>query len=102
MSEKEEDLVVLTDENGEEHRFEVLDVLEVEGKDYAVLGSPDNDEEAIVLRIETDQDGRDVLVDIEDDDEWERVSTAWEDLQDSWDEEDGDPEENEEETQPGG
>lgn len=85
----EDDLnfVVLTDEEGVEHEFEVLDVINVEDRDYAVLATRDNEDEAIVLRVEIDAaTGGNILVDIEDDEEWERVAAAWEEIQDEdWD-----------------
>ncbi|MBC7338263.1 MAG: DUF1292 domain-containing protein [Firmicutes bacterium] len=78
------DTVVLTDEDGKEHEFAIVDVIEVEGKDYAILlpmGEEADEEEegdAVILRIDTDEKGEDVLVDIEDDEEWEKVAEAWE------------------------
>lgn len=89
---KEGDFVVLTDENGETHEFEVLDVLSVDGKEYAILAEPEDDEDAFALRIGTDGEGNEVLQEIEDDEEWEKVSRAWEEAQDelAGDEEDED------------
>lgn len=86
-----EDLVVLTDEDGVEHEFAVIDVIEVEGKEYAILLPPDDedDDEAIILRVETDENGEETLVDIEDDAEFEKVAEAWEEIL----EEEGDEEE---------
>jgi len=102
---EEGDLVVLTDENGEEHEFELVDVFEVEGREYAVLASTedaDDDEEAIVLRVEKDADGNDQLVDIEDDDEWEKVAARWDEILEDeasleWDEDEDEDEDEEEE-----
>lgn len=88
--ERDGDYVVLTDENGESHEFEVVDVINVEGKDYAILAEPGDEDHAFALRLENDEAGNDILVDIEDDAEWERVVKAWEEMQDEddWDEED--------------
>jgi len=102
--EEEEDTVVLTDENGVEHEFELVDVFDLEGKQYAVLAPTDeeeDDEEAIVLRIEKDADGNDVLVDIEDDEEWDRVAARWDEILEDeaaleWDEDEDDEEDDEE------
>ncbi len=83
--------VVLVDENGEEHGFVLIDVLEVDNEEYAVLEPLDLDEEeseAIILKIGKDENGEDVLFDIEDDEEWERVADAWQELM----EEDGEEE----------
>ncbi|MCL5677485.1 MAG: DUF1292 domain-containing protein [Firmicutes bacterium] len=80
--EEREEVIVLTDENGEEHEFTLIDVLEVDGKEYAVLLPPedDDDDEAVILRLETDEQGNDVLVDIDSEEEFERVAEAWEEL----------------------
>jgi len=100
------DVIVLTDESGEEHEFELIEILEVDDREYAVLapldgeakedaGEEDLDEdEAIILRVETDENGERVFSDIEDDDEWEKVAEAWES---SLDDEDWEDEEDEEE-----
>ncbi len=84
--EERDEIVVLTDEDDVEHEFTVVDVIEVEGSEYAVLLPMDqepceeDEEEAIILRVESDEDGEDVLVEIEDEDEWERVAQAWEEI----------------------
>ena len=48
-----EDLLVLTDENGEELQFEVLDIMEHKGEEYIVLFPEDGDEDEPVhiLRV---------------------------------------------------
>ena len=80
------DNVVLVDEDGVEHEFVMLDVIEVDDCQYAVLQPVDEDleddeePEAILLKIETDADGEEILTDIEDDDEWEKVADAWQDI----------------------
>ncbi|MCL2548955.1 MAG: DUF1292 domain-containing protein [Symbiobacteriaceae bacterium] len=90
--EEEIDVVTVVDEEGREHEFELFTVLEVDGKEYAVLyplDDEDDDEEteAIILRIENDEDGEETLVDIEDETEWNRVVAAWEDIISDEDEE---------------
>jgi uncharacterized protein YrzB (UPF0473 family) len=82
MSEvQREHIITLTDEEGGEHEFEVLEVLEVEQKTYAILQPTDSQEdEAIILRIEKDDEGNDVLVNIDDDEEWERVAETYDTL----------------------
>jgi uncharacterized protein YrzB (UPF0473 family) len=73
--------ITLTDEDGGEHEFEVLELLEVEQKMYAILQPIDaQDEEAVILRLEKDEDGNDVLVYIEDDAEWDRVAEEYDTL----------------------
>jgi uncharacterized protein YrzB (UPF0473 family) len=82
MSEVETNKVItLTDEEGGEHEFEVLEVLEVEGKTYTVLQPVgDEEEEAIILRLDKDDDGNDVLSYIEDDQEWDMVAEVYDTL----------------------
>lgn len=72
---EESDVVTLQDEEGLEHRFNVVDIVEVERRRYAVL-LPEDDEEAaaVIFRMESD----DRLVPIDDDEELSRVMTALE------------------------
>lgn len=62
-AEKEIDIITLTDENGEDMDFELLDLVEYEGKRYAVLLPPiedvegedeNEDEEVLILQVEDD------------------------------------------------
>ena len=57
-----QNIVTLIDEEGVEMRFEVLDVIEYEGTDYAVL-IPDDEEadSVIILRVEVDENGNESL-----------------------------------------
>ncbi|HHY67792.1 MULTISPECIES: DUF1292 domain-containing protein [Kyrpidia] len=74
-----DETVLLEDENGNEREFRIVDVIEVGGKEYAVLVPEDEPEgDGVVLRIDTDADGEEYLVDIEDDAEWDRVVQAYE------------------------
>ena len=84
--EDEAEYITVVDDDGHEHVFELFTVLEVDGKEYAVLYPyseeevDDEDDEAIILRIEVDEDGEESLADIDDEAEWERVVAAWEAL----------------------
>jgi len=86
LNDEEEEIITLTDEEGNEHEFVVVDVIEVETKEYAILLPIDTEEdeeaEAVILRLEKDGDGDDVLVDIESEEEWETVAQAYEELLD--------------------
>ena len=57
-AEEEIEIITLTDENGEDMDFEFLDLVEYEGKRYAVLLPPGEDEyedeEVLILQIEDD------------------------------------------------
>ncbi|MCG9969081.1 DUF1292 domain-containing protein [Pelotomaculum terephthalicicum JT] len=78
MAEQEE-VITLIDEEGAEHDFMVIDIIEVDGSEYAILLPVEEDsEEAIILKITYDDDGNELLVDIEEDEEWEKVADAWE------------------------
>ena len=69
-----EDIVELVDEDGNEVRFEHLMTLENGGKSYICLVpvEPMEDvaeDELVILRIETDDEGNDVYATIDDDEE---------------------------------
>lgn len=53
LNEEESSIITLTDENGVEERFEYLDCIEYQGKEYLVL-IPDGEEavEIVILEIE--------------------------------------------------
>lgn len=71
--------IVLTDENGEEKEFDVVTKLDIEDKEYVIVVPSDGGEdEAVALRIEKDENGDDILVTIDDDDEFAMVSEAYE------------------------
>lgn len=44
----DEDMIVLTDESGEETTFELLDLIEYQGEEYAVLYPADGGEDELV------------------------------------------------------
>lgn len=71
-----EDVITLLDEEGVEHEFSIVDVLEVSDQRYAILQPLETGEEpdtAVIFRMEGDS-----LVTIEDDAEFERVRAAFE------------------------
>lgn len=75
-----DDIITIVDEDGAEHDVAVFGVLDVEGKKYAVLAPADEEEEgeseceseAFILRFDMDEDGNEIMVEI-DDEEWEKV-----------------------------
>jgi len=78
---EEDEVVTLVDEEGAEHDFTVIDIIEVEGAEYAIMLPVDEENnEAIILKFSKDEDDNELLVDIEDDEEWEKVSDAWEEM----------------------
>lgn len=85
MTEQETNWITLVDEEGHEHRFNLLNVVEVDGLKYAVMlpevsQQDEEDEEAVIFRIDTDGEGEEVLVDIEDDAEFAKVCQVLDDL----------------------
>ncbi|HKM40038.1 MAG TPA: DUF1292 domain-containing protein [bacterium] len=84
MNEEHDDIIVLTDEEGIEHEFQVVDYFCVREKEYAILVAlndfeeDDENGEALIFRVEGEEDGDQILVEIEDDDEWEQVAAEWE------------------------
>lgn len=85
MANQEINWITLVDEEGHEHRFNLLNIVEVENARYAVmipeLQETEEEEEAVIFRIEADAEGEEVLVDIEDDDEFARVCEALDELE---------------------
>jgi len=81
------EIIVLMDEEGKEHEFELEIILNVEEHKYAVLIPMDEDyaesNEAIIMRFGMDEEGEEVLFDIEDDEEWDKVADAYDELLDS-------------------
>ncbi|MCD5405429.1 MAG: DUF1292 domain-containing protein [Desulfotomaculum sp.] len=74
-----DEVITLIDEEGQEHDFTVIDILEVKEREYAILlPAEEETDEAIILKIVPGEDGSDLLVDIEDDEEWDKVVAVWE------------------------
>lgn len=89
---EEFDTIILTDEEGKDHEFLHLDTLDVDGSTYFILmpilegeeesESEDEDaDEAIILKLGKDEQGNEMLIDIDDDEEWEKVADAWENME---------------------
>ena len=71
--------VLLNDEEGNEIEFDVLTKLDIEDKEYVIVApTGEEDIDAIALRIDKDAEGNDILVTIEDDEEFEMISEAYE------------------------
>jgi len=91
LHDEEISLMVLVDEDGVEHQFELLAEMEIEDDTYRVLLPVDeedqeaDEEEVIILKVIQDEEGNEFLSDIEDDEEWEQVADAWQELIESED-----------------
>lgn len=71
--------ILLNDEEGNEIEFDVLTKLDIEDKEYLVVTrTGEDDVDAIALRIDKDAEGNEILVTIEDDEEFEMISEAYE------------------------
>ena len=79
-SNNEIETLTLTDEDGKESEFEVIATFEFEGKTYYALCPLDDDsDEYVLLRLEQDENGEDILSTIDDDEEFDRVADYFED-----------------------
>ena len=63
--EEEESILTLTDENGDELRFEYLDCIEMEGIEYLVL-MPEESNEIVILEIQPVDEENENYVAVED------------------------------------
>ncbi len=85
--EERTDILVLVDDEGNEHEFALIDRFQVELNEYAILvpvlyHDQDDDyvdfqDDAYIFRIEPGED-EDSLVEVEDEDEWNNVAEVWE------------------------
>lgn len=68
-----DDKVLLINEDGQEVEFMVDDQFDFEEKTYLVLCENEESDDALLFRLE-EEDGEMVLKEVEDEDEFERVS----------------------------
>ena len=77
---EKENIFTLTDEEGNESEFELLGELNIDDNIYLALIPLDGDEdEYVILKVEVDENGDELLVTIDDDDEFDKVADAFED-----------------------
>ncbi|OPZ61977.1 MAG: hypothetical protein BWY85_02237 [Firmicutes bacterium ADurb.Bin506] len=103
-----EGIVTLVDEDGHEQDFAIDEIVEIDEVRYAVLipvecyENEDEEvcEDAVIMRVEVDDDGEEYLADIEDEEEFERVVEVLESFDDDeageGDDDDDDDDEDEE------
>ncbi len=78
------DIVTLTDDEGKEYSFEILDAVETDESRYLALlpvyEDPkkvlDDDGELVIVRV-SEEDGEEFFEEIEDDDEYETIADAF-------------------------
>lgn len=73
-----DNIVELTDEDGVTTAFEYQATIELDGDEYVVLMTPEEDEEdeegtVVIMKIEEDEDGEDIYVSVDDDDVAQKV-----------------------------
>lgn len=78
------EIFTLTDEEGKEAQFEQIAICEVDGVLYHALVPLDEEgnedgEEYVILKSHTEEDGEEVLISIEDDEEFDRIADMFED-----------------------
>lgn len=76
-----DEIFTLTDEDGNENQFELLASHEIDGVTYLALVPIENNEEGeyVILKLIQDENGEEILVTIDDDDEFDRVADFFED-----------------------
>lgn len=81
-NEEEQDIITLTDENGEESDYEVMGTYDEENVTYVALYPLKNNEkeEYVILKTQVDDSGEEMLITIDDDDEFDRVADIFEDM----------------------
>ena len=79
------DLVTVVDDEGNQHQFEVLDAIETDTGRYVALvpvyDNPSdliNDDGELVILTVKEENGEDLLLPIEDDDEFEEIAEIFE------------------------
>ena len=84
--ENEREFYTLTDEDGNEIEFELIGTVEVEGVTYHAMipadqqGEEQGFYEYVILKSETDEDGEDMLITIDDDAEFDKVADIFDDM----------------------
>lgn len=79
------DLYTLIDDEGNEQTFEMLDAMEVDDQQYFALtpfyDDPEkalqDDGEVIILKSVIDENGEEIMVSIDDDDEYEKIGNMF-------------------------
>lgn len=75
--ELEPDRVTLTDEEGVERDFDIIGTLQLDGNDYFALVAVDGNEDEYIILKAIEENGEEVLVTVDDDDEFDRVADAF-------------------------
>ena len=82
----ESEYYTLTDEDGNELQFEVIGSAEIEGNMYYAMIPVDEQPaddgffEYVILRADKDEDGEDILVTVDDDEEFDNIADYFDDM----------------------
>ena len=76
------DIITLTDEEGNEYEFEHIDTIELDSKMYLAFtevseGDDDSASEIIILKLDKDETGEEILVTVDDEQELEAAYEAF-------------------------
>ena len=84
MAIDEENIIEITDDDGTVIKCELYDIVEFEGKQYALLVEADsNEEEPEVVLMRYTEEGEEVFFEtIDDDEEFDKVATYVENMED--------------------
>lgn len=76
---EKEQRITLRDDEGHEETYDLADILEVDGRTYAILLPVDEilNTEGVVYRLDPDGGGGIVFAPVEDDEEWQAVVDAF-------------------------
>ncbi|MCY0877002.1 MAG: DUF1292 domain-containing protein [Firmicutes bacterium] len=89
---EDDEIIILEDEDGNEHEFIIADTFDVESRMYAVLVAADgSSEEGFIFRVEEKEEDGESFVDfaeIDNDEEWAQVEKVYNALVAQEDEED--------------
>lgn len=78
----EEEIIILLDEFGKEKEFILLASFGVDEDDYAaLLPVEEGEDEVYLLKIEVDENGDNILIGIEDEEELKEIIEIYEELQ---------------------
>lgn len=76
MGEELDNVIILNDEEGNEVKFEFLDLIELDGEEYVVLLPMDEDsDEVVILKVEDSEDDEEMenYVSVDDEDTLNQV-----------------------------
>ena len=82
-NEENDNIIILTDEEGKDAKFEFLCKVELNGNEYCAFIPLDDDEvdedSYVILKLVKDEKGEEMLVTVDDDDEFDDACDAIED-----------------------